>query len=175
MPSWPLRNESAMALGTSASASTSLARLSSMRAYCSCSAATAWPGGLRLGPRDARVGLGLVGPQAGADVFAHVDIGDVDRDDFEGGVANRAAGPAPRLRIWSGFSSTSMWSFGLADGADDAFADAGDDRLFRRAADDSLQIGPHGHAGPHLELNAVAGDGVERLPPPRAGQSITLG
>src|SRR5262249_31517557 len=36
---------------------------------------------LGLGPRDAGVGLGLEGLQVGADVVAHVDIGDVDRED----------------------------------------------------------------------------------------------
>ena len=32
----------------------------------------------------------------------------------------------------------------------------------RRPADQPLQVGPHGDAGLHLELNAVLGDGVER-------------
>ena len=35
------------------------------------------------GPGDADVGLGLVGLQAGADVLADVDVGNVDRDDLK--------------------------------------------------------------------------------------------
>src|SRR5678816_3726715 len=41
MPSLPVWKASAIALGTSASASTSMARLNSILAVCSCSAATA--------------------------------------------------------------------------------------------------------------------------------------
>ena len=37
--------------------------------------------GERLG--FARIGLGLVGLQSGADILADVDVGDVDRDDLE--------------------------------------------------------------------------------------------
>ena len=88
-----------------------------------------------LGAGDARVGLGLVGLQAGADVVAHVDVGDVDRDDLERRAARRAPAPARALEIESGFSSTCGVRLGRADGADDALADAGDDRLLGGAAD----------------------------------------
>ena len=63
----------------------------------------------------------------------------------------------------SGFCQHLGVRLGRADGADDAFADAGDDRLFGRAADQLVEVRPHGDAGLHLELNAVLGDGVERL------------
>jgi hypothetical protein len=68
---------------------------------------------LALGPSDSRIGLGLVGLQAGADVFADFDVGDVDRDDLERRVgveaavkpsssprskSSRPAGPLPFLR-----------------------------------------------------------------------------
>ena len=37
-------------------------------------------------PRHARVGFGLVSSQAGADVFAHIDVGNINRDNLERGV-----------------------------------------------------------------------------------------
>ena len=39
---------------------------------------------LCTGTRDARIGLGLIGLQASADVVSHVDVGDVDGNDGEG-------------------------------------------------------------------------------------------
>ena len=66
--------------------------------------------------------------------------------------------------IMFGLASTSLWSLGRADGLDDALADAGDDRLLGRPADQPLELGPHRHAGLGPELNAVAADGVEGLP-----------
>ena len=54
--------------------------------------------------------------------------------------------------------------FGRADRADDAFADAGDDRFLGRPADELIEVRPHRDAGLHFELNAVLGDGVERRP-----------
>ena len=69
-------------------------------------------------------------------------------------------------------------ALGRADRRDDAFADAGDDRLFRRAADELRQIGAHRHASTNLQLDAVLGDGAERATSCEfagSGQSITLG
>ena len=54
---------------------------------------------------------------------------------------------------------------GRAQGADDALADAGDDRLFGRPADQLLQVGPDRDAGLDLHLDAVFGDAVERSRP----------
>ena len=51
-----------------------------------------------------------------------------------------------------------------ADGPDDPLADAGDDRLFRGAADEPVELGPHGDASPGPELDAVLADAVERRP-----------
>ena len=75
-----------------------------------------------------------------------------------------------RLRNAIGIRQHVGMRFGRADGADDAFADAGDDRLFGRSADQLIQVRPHRDAGFDFELNAVLGHGVERfcLPEPRA-------
>ena len=40
----------------------------------------------RTCPSDPRIGLGLIGLQASSDVVPHVDVGDIDRDDFECGL-----------------------------------------------------------------------------------------
>ena len=50
---------------------------------------------------------------------------------------------------------------GRADGVDDAFADAGDDRFFGGPADQALDVGAHGDAGFDVKLNAVLGDAVD--------------
>ena len=92
----PLRNASAMARGTSASAMT---KRSAIRGHLGLhfllgrdrfGAASL---GLRAG--HARVGLGLIGLQPGADVLADIDVGDVDRDDGEGRVRVQARVRAP--------------------------------------------------------------------------------
>ena len=83
-------------------------------------------------------------------------------------VLRRAGGPAPGGDPVGIFQHLHV-VVGRADGADDAFADAGDDRFFGRPADQLLQVRPHRDAGPHLELNAVLGHGVERCLPPRPG------
>ena len=67
------------------------------------------------------------------------------------------------LEMRSGFSSTSQCEFGRADGADDALAHPGDDRLFGGPADQLLQVGPNGDPGLDLQLDAVLGDAVERV------------
>ena len=64
---------------------------------------------LGLGPGHARVGFGLVGLQAGADVLADVDVGDVDRDDLERRLGVEAAVEQVR-EMRFGFSITSTWS-----------------------------------------------------------------
>ena len=113
-----------------------------------------------LGAGDAGVGLGLVGLQAGADVLPHVDVGNVDGDDFKGRLRVQAAvqhrlgnavGPLHHLQV----------ALRRADRGDDALAHPGDDRLFRGAADELLDVGPHGDPGTDLQLDAVLGDGAE--------------
>ncbi len=48
------------------------------------------------------------------------------------------------------------------DRAHDALADAGDDRLLARAADEPLDVGPQRHARDGTHLDAVLGDGRDR-------------
>ena len=84
--------------------------------------------------------------------------------------SSRRASTAFEIR--SGFSSTSIVRVGRADGADDAFAHPGDDRLFGGSADQLIQIGPHRHAGFDLELDAVFGHGVERFAAGAARRAI---
>ena len=50
---------------------------------------------------------------------------------------------------------------GGADGRHDALANAGDDCLLGGTADELVEVGPHGHASTHLELDAVLGDRIE--------------
>ena len=59
----------------------------------------------RLG--NSFVCIGLLALQLRTDVFAHIDIGDVDRKNFESGVAVETLGQ-DCFEIRSGFSSTSL-------------------------------------------------------------------
>ena len=52
--------------------------------------------------------------------------------------------------------------FGGTDGRDDALADAGNDRLFRRSANQLLQVRADRHPGSNAQFHAVLGDGAER-------------
>ena len=61
-----------------------------------------------LGTGDAGVGFGLIGLQAGADIFADVDIGDVDRYDLEGRLRSSPRA-STAFEIMSGFSMTTRW------------------------------------------------------------------
>jgi hypothetical protein len=45
------------------------------------------------------------------------------------------------------------------DRADHTFADARDDRFLTRAADQPIDVGPHGDASHRDQLNTVLGDG----------------
>ena len=159
-----------MAMGISASARTTLARFS-------------WTGGLHLlllghgegaallglGPGDPRVGLGLQGLEVGADVVADVDVGDVDREDLVGG-----AGVEPLLehalgdRV--GLLQHLQVRLGRADGVDDALADPGDDRFVGGPADQAVEVGPHRHLRLDLELDAVLGHAVDRVPARSSGR-----
>src|SRR5260370_42281213 len=54
--------------------------------------------------------------------------------------------------------------FGTADGFDDAFADASDNRFFGRATHQALELGPDRDARPRFQLNAVLANTIEGLP-----------
>ena len=116
-------------------------------------------------------GLGLIGLQAGADVVAHVDVGNVDRDDFERRLRIEPAGQHS-LGNPVGIGEHVGMPFRRADRADDPLADAGDDRLLGRPADQLAQVRPHRDPGLHLELNAVLGDRFERVLAGTAGRAI---
>ncbi len=124
---------------------------------------------LGLGPGDARVGLGLERLEVGTDVVAHVDVGDVDREDLVGRPGVEAL-LEHSLGDRVGLLEDLLVGVGRADGIDDALADARDDRLVGRTADQAVEVGPDGHLRLDLELNAVLGDAVDRLPPWSSGR-----
>ena len=96
----------------------------------------------------------------GADVLAHVHVGDVDGEDFERGVA------VERL-VQNGLGNAVgvfqhvLVAVGRTDGGDDAFADARDDGFLGGAADEAIEIGAHGDAGLGFDDDAVLGDAVD--------------
>src|SRR5690606_37807590 len=51
-------------------------------------------------------------------------------------------------------------------------ADAGDDGFLGGAADEAGEVGAHGDAGAGLELYAVLGDGIDRVPPLRRARAV---
>ena len=51
-----------------------------------------------------------------------------------------------------------LMGFRGTDGGNDTLADAGDDRFLTRAADQTVNVGAHGHTGLGTQLNAVLGD-----------------
>ena len=115
-----------------------------------------------VGPGDARVGLGLVGLELGADVLADFDIGDIDRDDFERGLRIEPAG-STALEMRSGFSSTSMCD--LAEPIALTMPSPTRAMIVSSVAPpiELIQVGPHRDSGFDLELNAVFCHGVERF------------
>ena len=113
---------------------------------------------LGLGLGDVLVGVGLVHLELGADVLAHVDVGDVDGEDFEGGAAVEALGE-DEFGDAVGVLEHLLVAGGAADGGDDAFAHAGEDGLLAGAADELLDVGAHGDTGFGDELDAVLGHG----------------
>ena len=111
---------------------------------------------LGLGLGDALVGFRLVGLQLGADVLADVHVGDVDREDLEGGAGVEPLGE-DGLGDEIGIFQHLFVGFGRADGADDPLADAGEDRLLARAAHQPVDVGAHRHPREGQELDAVLG------------------
>ena len=113
-----------------------------------------------FGARHPHVRFGLIGLEFRADVDAHVYVGDVDGKDLKGRAGVQPFlqhGLADLVGIFQHFLVRAR----RADGADDAFADPRDDRLFSRPADQAFDAGAHGHARTGLELDAVFGDGVD--------------
>ena len=112
---------------------------------------------LGLGLGDVLVGVGLVHLELGSDVHAHFHIGDVDGEDFEGGVGVEGL-------VEDGFGNAVgvfedvFVAVGGADGGDDAFADAGDDGFLGGAADEAVEVGADGDAGAGADGDAVLGD-----------------
>ena len=104
---FPLRNASAIARGTSASAITSTGSvLRDLGLHLLFGGHGFGASAFRLGACHARVGLGLVRLQAGTDVLADVDVGDVDRHDRERRVGIEAArqhGPRDPIGILQHF------------------------------------------------------------------------
>ena len=92
--------------------------------------------------------------QIGADVVADVDLGDIDRQDFE-----------CRARVETFFQDSlgdrvgvfehQLIRIGRADGVDDPFADAGDNRFLGRTADEPIEIRSDGDASLDSKLDAV--------------------
>ena len=153
MPKFPERKASEIASGTLASFSTTWARIS-------CSRHRHRPAFLGLGLGTSHIGFGLRRLKLGADVLAYIDIGDIDREDLE-----RRAGIQTLLQHRLGDSvrilQHALVADRTADGSDDSLADAGDDRLFRGAANEPLNIRPDGHPGLGPELNTILGHGVD--------------
>ena len=132
-----------MACGTCASASTTLARISwVLRPHFLLDGDGGGAAHFRLRLGDALVGIGLFGLQFGADVFAHVHVGDVDGENLKRGAAIEAFGQNG-LGNAVGIFQHFFVGGGRADGADDAFADARDDRFLGGAADEAIEIRAH--------------------------------
>ena len=109
---------------------------------------------------DFFVRFGLLGLQLGTHIFTHVNVGDVDGENFKGGASIHAfvqneLGDAVRV-FEHGFVGIRG-----ADAGDDAFPHTGDDSFLRGTADKAVEIRAHRDAGTHTEGDAIFGDGVD--------------
>ena len=98
--------------------------------------------------------FGQIGVQFGADVLAHVHVGNVDGQDLERGAAVQS------LRQHCLRNRVRVLEHGLVrvrgtDGADDTLADPGQDRLLTGATHQALDVGADGDATDRLDLDAV--------------------
>ena len=111
----------------------------------------------RASLRNLFVCFRLIGLELGADISSDVHIGDIDGQNLK-----RRPGIEPFAQDGTGnviriFQDVRM-ALRRAAGRDDAFADARNDGCFPRAADETIDIRPHGHPRPDFELNSVLGD-----------------
>jgi hypothetical protein len=114
----------------------------------------------RPGPGDPSIGFGPVGLQAGADVFADVDVRDVDGDNFEGGLIVESAFEY-FFRNQVGILQHDLVAIRRPDSGHDPLSDSGDDRLLGRTTDQSLQVRAHGDASFDLQLDSIFGDCIQ--------------
>ena len=84
---------------------------------------------------DAGVGLGPVGLKSCSDVLAHIDIGNVDRDDLESGLVIEPAGEHG-FGNHVGVFKHGLMAFGRSDRRDDSLADPRDDCVFGGTTDE---------------------------------------
>ena len=94
------------------------------------------------------------------DIITHVDIRDVDGHDLVSGVGVESAlqdGLGNTVRILQ----HNLVALGGTNGGDNAFADAGDDRLFLGATDETIEVSTNGHARLYFYLNAILGDRID--------------
>ena len=119
-------------------------------------------GAADFGPRlrHALVGFGLLGLEFGADVVAHVDVGDVDGKDFKGGVAVETLGQHV-LGDAVGIFEHLFIGIRRADGAHDPLAHAGDDGFLGRAAHEPVEMGANRDARLGFDADAVFGNAVD--------------
>ena len=159
-----------MALGTSASASTTLARLSSMLAIISCSSATAIARRPSALARATRMSASAWSACKRAPMFSPTSMSAMSIETISKAVCESSRRASTVLEMRSGFCQHFVVRLGRADGADDALAHAGDDRLFGGPADQLVQVGPHRDPGLDLQLDAVLGHAVERFAAARCGR-----
>src|SRR5690606_23445727 len=92
---------------------------------------------------------------------AHIHVGDVDGEDFKGSPCIKALvqhqfGDDVGVLQYIGMAGTGT------DGGDDALAHASDDGGLARTAHQTVDVGPHGHPGLHLEFDSVLSHGRDQ-------------
>ena len=111
-----------------------------------------------LSLRDTFIRFRLVSLELRADIPANVHVSNINRQNFK-----RSTGVEPfaenGLRNFVGAFQNVRVIFGTADGGDDTFADAGDNRGFTGAADEPVDIRADGNAGFDFEFDTVFSDG----------------
>ena len=123
-----------------------------------------WPGGSSALARATRMSASAWSAcKPGADVLAHVDVGDVDRDDLEGRLRVEPAG-----QHGLGNAVGILQHFAVCDSAEPmALTMPSPTRAMIVSSVappiNCSQVGPHGDAGLDLQLDAVLGHGVERF------------
>src|SRR5690606_18141507 len=109
---------------------------------------------LRLRLRDPFVRFSAILHQFRADVAADVDVGDVDRQDFESGPRIQAFlqhGLGNAVRVFQHFGVLPRGT----DRGNDALADARDHRILAGTADQALNVGANGYARLDLDLDSI--------------------